>query len=259
MRNLSVYDEAFNLQREPKEDDLFDLALEISNKLKGKTTTLSADAEELLYIEQGRLRSMFIKLMLFTEANTELIARCMDMKEELVIAYKELFFDTSLIRGQLGMTELYEDIFFGYKEGTEEFAFGIMLRDAHLGGPEIVMAQFNIELNGYGVAGYKDREQQLMIWQLRDTDRGDRDYETLDKQIKTRKSVMQTIKEASASEGKHKVSDLASLTKIIHEMNVADMKQGEIEVRAYDLETEQVIEAEVAELPAPEKTNEEEN
>jgi len=259
MRNLSVYNEEFNLQREPKEDDLFDLALEISNKLKGKTTTISADAEELLLIEQGRLRSKFIKLMLFIDADTDLIARCMDMKEELVIAYRELFFDTSLIRGQLGKTEMYEDIFFAYKEGSEEFAFGIMLRDAHLGGPEIVMAQFNIELNGYGVASYKDREQQLMMWQLKVTDRDDRDYGLLETQIKTRKSVLTTVKDASASEGKHKVSDLASLTKIIGDMNIADLKRGETEVRAYDLETEQIIEAEIAELPAPEKTNEEEN
>jgi hypothetical protein len=259
MRNLSVYDEDFNLKREPKEDELFDLALEISNKLKGKTTVISADAEELLYVEQGRIRGKFIKLMLFTNASIELISKCMDMKEELVVAYRELFFDTSLIRGQLGKTEMYEDIFYKYDEGSEEFAFGIMLRDAHLGGPEIVMAQFNIELNNYGVASYKDREQQLLMWQLKETDRGDRDYEALEKQIKTRKSVMATIKDAAATEGKHKMSDLAALTKIITEMSDADMRRGEIEVRAYDLEKEEVIEAEVAELPAPEKTDEEEN
>jgi len=249
MRNLSIFDEDFNLIREPEEDNTFDLALEISNRLKGKTKKLSHDATELLEAEQGRIRGSFIKLMLFADAQIETIAACMDMKEELVVAYKEIFFDTSLIRGQLGKTEMYEDMLYKYDDGTQQFNFATMLRDAHLGGPDIVMAQFNIELDAYGVASYKDREQKYMMWQLKDTDRGSRDYITLNDQMRARKAVLTTIKEAAATNGHHKMSDLASLVRIIETMSEESMGVGEIEVRSYDIETDTVMEADL--LPAP--------
>lgn len=245
MRNLSVFDESFNLIREPAEDKFFDMAVEISKKLKGKMTTISEDAEELLYIEQGHLRSNFIKLMLFVDANIEVISKAMDVKEELIIAYRELFFDTSLIRGSLGKTELYEEIFSTTTEGTTEFAFGIMLKEAHLGGPDIVMAQFNIEINNYSVTDYKDREQQLMMWRLKQTDRGDRDYEALKKEIDTRKAVISGIKDASAKDDRATMSDLGLLNKILQDQAARELSREEKHVRFFDTKTEEVIDAEV--------------
>ena len=256
MRNLSVFDENFDLIREPSEDILFDLAVEISKKLKGKLNKISADAEELLYIERGRMRGPFIKLMLFVDADIELIADVMDIKEELVVAYRELFFDTSLIRGELGKTELYEDIFAEEEEGTPEFDFGIMLRDAHLGGPDIVMAQFNIEPKNYSSTDFKDREQQLMMWRLKQTDRGDRNYEALKKEIDARKAVIAGIKEAASTDNKSELSDIGHLNKILEDIVARDLGRKEKFVRSFDTKTEEVIEAEV--MPVSEITHKKE-
>ena len=245
MRNLSVFDENFDIIREPEEDNIFDLAVEISKKLKGKIDKLSADAEELLRIERGRIRGVFIKLMLFVDADIKLISDIMDIKEELVIAYRKLFFDTSLIRGELGKTEFYEDIFAEAEEGTPEFSFAEMLRDAHLGGPEIVMAQFNVEPKNYSVTDFRDREQKLMMWRLKQTDRGDRDYEALKKEIDARKAVIASIKEAASQDNKSEMSDLAHLAKVLEEIKARDLGRKEKFVRAFDPKTGEVIEAEV--------------
>jgi len=244
MQNLSIFDEEFNLLREPEEDRTFDLALEISNKLKGNTTELSQDAEELVYAANSRIRSSFLKAMLFVDAPMDMIVKATDMREDLIKAFKEIFFDTSLLRGQLGKTEYYEDIFYKYPKGTEEHSFGIILRDAHLGGPDVVLSQFNIELDDYGVAGYKSREQKILMWQLKETDRGDRDYESLHKQIKARKEVLSAIKETTATSDKHKQSDLASLIEILADINNKDLSRGEKQVRRYNVETEEFIDVE---------------
>jgi len=251
MINLSVFDEEFVLIREPKEDRHFDLALELSNHFRGKATTLSADAEEMLWVEQSKFRTTFIKTMLFADAELDLIAECMDMKEELVLCYKELFFDMSQVRGQLGKTEVYETIFATYKEGTKEHSFGIMLRDAHLGGVEIILAQFNITIGHHSVADYKERQTALLQWRLDTTDRGDRDYEELTKEIKARDATLAAIAKAASTDDKAKMSDLASLVKILEHMNEKDMGRGQLQVRAFDTKTEEVIDVDASLLTTP--------
>ena len=257
MINLTVFDDDFLIIREPKEDRHFDLALELSNYFRGKTTTLSADAEEMLWIEKSKFRTTFIKTMLFADAQLDLIAKCMDMKEELVVCYRELFFDMSQVRGQLGKTELYETIFATYEEGTEEYNFGIMLRDAHLGGVEIVLAQFNITLDHHSVAGYKERQIALLQWRLDTTDRGDRDYEKLMQEIRARDATIAAITKESSEDDRSKMSDLASLVKILEHKNDKDMGRGHLEVRTFDTKTEEVIDVDASLLTAPEQKIEE--
>ncbi len=239
------------LVREPVDDKHFDLALEISSTLRGKEIKLSADAEEILYIEQSRFRSTFIKLMLFVDSTPELIGKCIDMKEELIIAYRELFFDMSLIRGQLGKTEYYEDAFYAHAEGTSDYAFAKLLEEAHLGGKEVVMAQFNITIDDYSVAGYKERTSQIAMWREKIVDRTTQDYQALTIEAKAKDAILSVVTKAASKDDKAKMSDLGALVKILEHMNGEGMGREDKEVRSYNVDTEEVYEAEYDALPEP--------
>jgi hypothetical protein len=168
----------------------------------------------------------------------------MDIKKELIVAYKELFFNTSRIRGQLGKTAYYEGIFRETRESSEQHKFAKMLRDAHLGGPEVVMAQFNITIDDYSIVGYKDRAQKLMVWREKVVDRDDRDYQALQIETKLRDAMISTVTKAAAKEGTNKVSDVAALAKAVQEMNKEGLGRATVSPRLYDVTDETVYDTE---------------
>jgi len=258
MQNLTVFDGEFNLIGELEDDKHFDLALEISNKLQGKVEGVSDEAEDLLWIEQHQMRYTFIKLMLFVDAEINIIADAMDMKEELVTAYKKLFFDVHKIRGgHLGRTQFYEDIFAKYNEGSQEFAFGIMLREANLGGEDIILAQFDINMRDMSVTRYKDLLQKKAIWRENIVERSDeQDYDALHAEMKSRESVLNLVTKATSKDDKAKISDLGALVRVLESMNKMDLGRGQLQLRTYDTKTEEVFEAEL--LEPPKQTDKEE-
>ena len=237
---MTIYDSGFTLTGEPEKDEVFDLALEISNKLKGKTKDISPEAMELLSIEQSRFRKPFICLMIFAGAKNELTAECMGVKEELIEAYREIFFDITKFKGPLGKVEFYENMMHDNRQGSEQHAFGKMLRDAHLGGADIVMAQFDISLGGQTPAEYKDFTTKKMLWKNKLAERGDITHEELLAEAKSGNTTLDLIAKASGEEDKSKMSDIAELVKILTLIEDKGMGKSTVEFDTYDVETEEV-------------------
>ena len=249
MLRLTVFDSKYNLERELEDDHHFDVALEISTKMKGGEISLSKDAKEMLYIEDSVFRTTFIKTMLFARANIELIATVMGLTEDMVLLYRELYFNVELIRGELGMTEMYESLMGRYPEGSMQHSFALMLRDAHMGGVDIVLAQFNIRQNHYSVSNYKDRQQALLQWRLDTVEADNGDYEKLLLEIKARDATLAALSKASSKDDKAKMSDLGALVKVLDLMHEKDIGKKEEGVASFDIETGTVIEAEAIAIP----------
>lgn len=247
---MTIFDRGFTLVDEPESDFGLDLALEISSKLRGKKEKISADAMDLLGIEQSIYQKNFVRLMLFSGAKPDLIAKCMDVKEELIVAYREIFFDITKIRGQLGKLEYYETMLSRWPDGTDEHSFAIMLRDAHLGGEDIVMEQFNIVLDDYSVSEYKDRAQKKAMLSLKKVERGERDFKTHIEEIKARDATIKTIDAAAPADSKSDKSTMSELVDILKFMNEEGMGKGTTEVRSYDVDAEEFVEAILVAKPA---------
>jgi len=255
MLNLSIYDEEFNITGTIKDDSLFEVALEISGFKNGGVTALSPLAEQVMYIYERNVRRNFVELMLFVGARPGLIAEAAGMKEEVITLYTSLFFDNTLIVGQLGKTEYYEGIFEIHREGTVEYDRGAMFREAHLAGPEVILQQFNIELDNYDLIAYKDQVSKYATWTHRRAARGDIDIEEYGPIAKAADGIIATIDKATRKDDDVKKSDLEGLTEVLGQMYEAGLGISDKSVRTYDTTTEEVIEVPV--LEAPKEKNEE--
>jgi hypothetical protein len=241
MSELSVFGSDFEIKGEIGDEEVFDIALEISGFINKRVETLSPTSAEVYYIYEREIRRNFVELMLFVGAKEALIAKATDMDETVIAAYRKIFFDTTLIRGELGRTEYYEEIFSKYPQGSPEFERAEMFREAHLGGPEIVLQQFNIELDDYDTKSYKDRAAKFISWNHKKLARGDMSIDEYIPVAKATSDILVTIERATKADEAVKTSDLERLGDILQLMHENDVSVGEVDVRSYDPSKEEVI------------------
>jgi hypothetical protein len=244
MQNLSVFDTDYNIIRDIKSDAALDVALEISAYLRNNTSDISPEAEDVLYIKNRHRRKTFVEAMLFTKGEIDTIALATGMDKGIIELYRDIFFDTSLLRGEVGLIEFYEDIFDMYDPGTPEFEYARIMREAHLGGPDIIMAQFNIQLRNYDPAAYKSRVMKLAQFKHAMTELGDSSFDELLVQTKARDAIISLTEKASKKDGAHSQSDLARLTAAIEMIADKGLGTQNEEVLMYDPATEEIIDVE---------------
>jgi len=241
MYSLSVLDKHWDLTGTLENDDHFDYALELSAYYKGQTTEISEVAQDIVWIRETTFRQWFVEAMLFVDGDPALIGQCIDMKKESIEAYKSIFFEVSRLRGQLGKTEYYEIIMSENDKNTQEYSRASMLREAHLGGPEVIMEQFNINLFDYSLSAYKDTAQKVLAWKEKVFERDGGDYDQFQKGLKAKSETLNVIQKASANTDSNKMSDIAALTRVLEEMHAEGLVEGEIELDSYNVELEEVI------------------
>jgi len=244
MQNLTVFDADYNIIRDIERDNSLDVALEISAYMRKATTTISLEAEDVLYIKNRHRRKVFVEAMMFSGGDIDTIALATGMDKEIITLYGDIFFDTRLIRGEVGKVEFYEDIFDTYNVESPEFEYGRIMREAHLGGPEIVMAQFNIQLRGYDPAAYKSRVMKLAQFQHAMAELGDVSFEDLAVQTKARDAIISLTEKATRQDGAHSQSDLSRLTAAIELIADKGLGREEEVIPIFNLETEEIIDIE---------------
>jgi len=241
MQNLSVFDEEFNLIKDIEDNKSFGVALEISNYLTGASEELSKEAEDVLYIYKRKRRKLFVEAMLFVSAEEATIAMSTGMSEEVIRLYRDLFFDSRILRGPLGRTEFYEEIFEEFDVNSEEYEYGQMLKEAHIGGEDIILAQFNIMLNNDPQA-YKVRAMKLAHFRYALAEAGDITFDNLAKETRARDAIITLTEKAAKKDDGHKQSDISRLYHILEKMSdMGEVGEGDISLPIFNQETEEII------------------
>ncbi len=254
MNELSVFNDSFDIVRDPYDDDAFDVALEISNFKNNRSETLSELPSKVMYIYEREIRRNFVELMLFLDASHTLIAKACGVEEKVITMYSAIFFDNTLIIGEIGKTEYYEEIFATADSGSKEYMRAEMFREAHLGGVDVVLQQFNIELDGHDTRSYKNRVAQFANWKHRQLVRGDIRIEEYVPVAKAATDIINTIDKATKNDESAKQSDLEALAGILQQMHDAGIGTSEVEVKSYDPATEEVIDVPMIESKQQEES-----
>ena len=147
------------------------------------------------------------------------------------------------MRGPLGRTEFYEEIFDDFDPGTEEYEYARMMREAHLGGEEVVMAQFNVML-GNDPAALKARAMNLAQFKYALAEVGDITFDKLITETKARDAIISLTEKASRTSDKHKESDISRLYHVLEKISEQSLGKSEVDVPYFDPATEEVIELE---------------
>jgi len=245
MHRLTIFNEEFSLSWEPESDKAFDLALEISSYLQGKIESVSDDAKKLLEIEQNPVFSRFFKLMLITDKPgvdaIEYIHMATGLDKELISVYKELFFDTSRLMGELGKTAFYIELQRNNPIGSEEYEFGKMLEEAHIGGPDVVLDNFNIDTNGYDDNAYRRFAAKRAMYDYKMLRRTG-DYETFSNRMNANNAIITTIDKSVPKSADSAKNDIQRLVSVIEEISKQGAISNDVDVPVFDPAHEEIIE-----------------
>ena len=246
MQNLSAFDDSWNIVAEPTEDSVLDIAIIISGYKKESISTLSHEASELLYIYERRTRRAFVETLLFIHEDLEFIAKHTGMEENVIQLYGKIFFDTNKLRGSLGHTEYIEESK-EFSRGTMENTFGRVLAEAMIGGREIVLDQFNINIAKSDIEESKDLIARRALWDV-EVERRYGDHATLPEKLKLARELLVIIRDSTTSSGNAGASSIESLIAVVKALNSPDLAPSTIELPMYNTATEEFIETTITEI-----------
>ena len=246
MQNLSAFDDSWNIVAEPKDDSALDVAIIISGYMNKTISTLSHEASEVLYIHERRTRRAFVETLLFIHEDVDFIAEHTGMEENVIQLYGKIFFDTDKLRGSLGHTEYIEDSK-EFSRGTMENAFGRVLAEASIGGREIVLDQFNIDIAKSDLEESKSLVARRALWDV-EVERRYGDHATIFEKLKLAKELLVIVRDGTTSSGNAGASSIESLIAVVKALNSPDLAPSTIELPMYNPATEEFIETTITEI-----------
>ena len=246
MQNLSAFDESWNIIAEPQDDSALDTAIIISGYRKDEISTTTHEASEVLYIHERYTRRLFVETLLFIHTDIEFIAKHTGMDENVIQLYGKIFFDTSKLRGSLGHTEYIEDSKL-LPRGTEANTFGKILSEAVVGGRDIVLDQFNIDLVKSDIEESKNLIARRALWDV-EIERRYGGASTIQEKLKLAREVLVIIRDSTTASSNVGASSIESLIAVVKALNSPDLAPTTIDLPLYNPTTEEFIETTITEL-----------
>jgi len=239
MVNLSVFNDAFELEVSIGDEELDSIATELGDYFAGEDVELSDIAQEIVEIEQSKFRSTFIKLMLFVNGEMIHIRESLGVSKEVVEAYKQIIWNTDKIKGQIGRVELFMHYLSENESHTDEYAFGQMLKEAYEGGQFVVLSKFHIEVDKYSNDAYKDRVVSSLIASHKQVERGEKTHEEYMKDAIAAEKFITVYDKSKKTLDTAKAGTMDSLIDAINE--VKKIGRANVEIPVLDIMNEEVI------------------
>ena len=245
MQNLSAFDDSWNIIDEPTDDWALDTAIIISGYKNESISTLTHEASEIIYIRDRDTRRAFVETLLFIHEDLEFIAKHTGMDENVIQLYGKIFFDTGKLRGSLGHTEYIEDSKL-CRVGSREHTFGRILSEAVIGGREIVMDQFSINVAKSELEDSRDIVARRALWDA-EVDRRYGNEITLDEKMKLARDLLVILRDGTASSSNAGASSIESLISVVKALSAPELRPRDISLPSYNPTTEEYTEIETIE------------
>lgn len=241
-----MFNDSWDIIAEPKDDSALDTAIVISGYKKETISSLTHEAQEVLYIHKRKTRKAFVETLLFIHEDLEFIAMHTGMEKNVIQLYSKIFFDTDKLRGTLGHTEYIEDSK-EFPMGSMEHTFGRILSEASVGGREIVLDQFNIGIVKKDIEESKDLISRRALWDV-EVERRYGGEATLQDKLRLAKELLVIIRDSTTASSNAGQSSIESLVSVIKALNDPDLAPSTIALPSYNPATEEFIETTITDL-----------
>lgn len=152
MYELRAFDDDWNIIKD-LEDGTMEIAIQVAEFKKHSTKPKSPYARQLVRIMDKPIHTSFIEAMLFCGTSIDTISSKSELSGQLILYYKELFFDTEEFMCKLDKIEYFQWLLDSSQQGEGMHTKGILLKSAFTYGWEYIASQFHMdEIKDFGKA-----------------------------------------------------------------------------------------------------------